>query len=457
MGLLRDPLGYFPGLAQYGPVVQVRFGPHTVYVITRPELVRDILVNSHHAFDKGGPFWDTARAAGGNGLANSSAADHRRQRPLLQPAFHPARMPGYTRVVQECTGEALNGWRDGQVIDLRKELERLSATVVTRTLLTSEHCAAAAQRMVEGLPILMRGLYRQMIVPLPWLHRLPLPVNRRFEQALSRLQSDCAQVVAHYRQDATDRGDLLSMIIAGRDDGQTGTGLTDSEARDHILTILAAGSETTASLLAWTFHLLSQHPQCERRLWEEADSALSGRIPGPADMDDLPYTRRVLTEALRVRPPLWVMSRATTADVDVAGARIPAGAAVLFVPLALHQAADVFTNPGVFDPDRWLPERVHRAQREGHFGFGAGPRKCIGDTLAMTEATVILAAVAARYRLRPAGRRAVRAAPRAVLVPASLRMAVETRDSCHPAPGRFTAHENPRLATSPLHAQEPMP
>ncbi|GAA3463548.1 hypothetical protein GCM10018963_55610 [Saccharothrix longispora] len=260
-------------------------------------------------------------------------------------------------------------------------------------------------------------MLRRMLLPVPWVHRVPTPANRRFARACAALEEAIGGAIRHYRRAEEERDDLLSRIIAG--DPASGRRPDDREVRDQVMSILAAGVETTATLLTWTFHLLARNPEAERRLWVEVDAVLAGR---PASFDDLarlPYAKRVLTEVLRLYPPTWMLSRVTVADTTIAGTTLPRGADVVISPYALQRDPTVFPDPDTFDPDRWLPERVTGRQKQAFLAFGAGRRRCMGELFGMAEATIALATISGTWNLRPARPGPLRPVPRFLLVPAA--------------------------------------
>ncbi|MGK4580597.1 cytochrome P450 [Kitasatospora sp. HPMI-4] len=426
--ILRDPMEFFTVARELGPVVGIRLGPRTAYLVTAPDLVREMLVGGYREFDKGGSYFDAVRSLAGNGLATCSAQDHMRQRPLMQPAFHSSVLPSYTEVMGACVEEVTGEWRPGGTLELDEEMRRLTSLVATRTLMTSEEGAQAAADVARALPLLLPALHRRVLIPVNWVHRLPTPGNRRFERTQAGLRASVDQVIAQYRRSGVDQGDLLSLIMAARSEGD-GTGLSDAEIHDQIMSVLLAGIETTASLLSWTFHLLSRHPDVRKKLVAEVGEVLDGgRTATYRDLTQLRYCKRVLTESMRLYPPGALLSRVTTKDVELAGTPIPAGSDVLFCTYSLHRDPQVFAESEVFDPDRWLPERVTPAQRKGFFPLGAGRRKCIGDSFGLIEAAIALATITARWHFRPVDTRPVRPVLRTTLMPSSLRMTVERRE-----------------------------
>ncbi|MBD9730140.1 cytochrome P450 [Streptomyces caniscabiei] len=411
--LVRDPLALLTSQREEPAVVRMQLAGRAVYLVNSAQAARQVLVSS--VFDKGGPFMNTARVLVGNGVITCSNADHRRQQPVMRPAFHRDRVARYAPVMGDCITQALSTWCEGERIDVEAQMYALAAQVVARTLISAPAGRAAADTMAAALPVLVEGMFRQMLAPWPLLHRLPLPANRRFQQAQARLELAVGHVIEQYRAGGAPGDDLLSLVMAAHDDD--GRPLDDTEVRDQILSVLAAGVETTASLLAWTLHALADHPDVESRLWAELDRELSGHDPVFADIPRLPYTRQVLIEVLRLWPPTWMLSRVALEQTILAGFTVPRGADVVVSPYALHRDPAVFPDPKRLDPDRWLPERVTSAQRQAFIAFGGGRRKCLGEHYGMTEAILALATISSRWQLRKASTAPLRPLPRFLLTP----------------------------------------
>ncbi|MFD8645166.1 cytochrome P450 [Streptomyces zaomyceticus] len=413
IGLVRDPLAFLSSLRAGPAVVRLQLAGRPVYVVNTAEAAHRVLVSP--VFDKGGPFMDTARVLVGNGVITCSNADHRRQQPVMRPAFHRDQVARYAPVMGDCVEQAVGGWREGALLDVEACMYGLAAQVVARTLIAAPAGRKAAGVMAEALPVLLEGMFRQMLVPWPLLHRLPLPANRRFRQAQARLEQAVSHVITQYRTSEAPGDDVLSLVMAAAD--EEGRPLDDTEVRDQLLSVLAAGVETTASLLAWTLHALADYPEVEGRLWDELDRELAGSAPALADIERLPYTRQVLTEVLRLWPPTWMLSRITLEETVLAGFTVPAGADVIISPYALHRDTAVFPDPERLDPDRWRPERVTAAQRQAFTAFGGGRRKCLGEHYGMTETLLALATISSRWQLRKATAAPLRPLPRFLLTP----------------------------------------
>ncbi|WCD91337.1 Pentalenene oxygenase (plasmid) [Streptomyces xanthophaeus] len=429
--LVRDPLAFLASQREGPAVVRLQLAGREVYLVNGGEAARQVLVSQ--VFDKGGPFMDTARVLVGNGVITCSNADHRRQQPVMRPAFSREQVAGYAPVMSECVTETVGRWCEGERLDVEAGMYGLAARVVARTLIAAPAGRRAADVMAAALPVLLEGMFRRMLVPWPLLHRLPLPANRRFQQAQARLEGAVGEVIGQYRGGQAPGDDLLSLVMAADGDGRP---LDDGEVRDQILSVLAAGVETTASLLAWTLHALAGHPDVEGRLWAELDRVLAGRSPAYRDVPRLAYTRQVLFEVLRLWPPTWMLSRITLEETVIAGFSVPAGADVIVSPYALQRDPAVFGNPEVFDPDRWLPERLTTGQRQAFTAFGGGRRKCLGEQYGMTEAVLALAAISSNWQLRNTDAVPLRPLPRFLLTSKSGPLVLTRRTALSRAGGQ---------------------
>ncbi|MEU2065214.1 cytochrome P450 [Streptomyces sp. NPDC013455] len=401
--LLRRPLPFLASLPAHGDLVELRVGPRPFHVVCHPELAHRVLT-SDRLFDKGGPMFGKLRDLVGDGLPSCPHARHRRLRRLVQPAFGADRLPGYAEVMTAQALAVTKRWRHGQVVDLHTEMLAVSARTLARTLFTAEHCADAVAAAVPFAQTITSGLTAHLLTPAA-LRSVPTPAKRRFARQTAELRTAVLGAIDRYRRDGVDRGDLLSILLAEHD----GDRLTDEEVFTEVVGMAIAGVETVASNLDWAFRLLYRHPEVERRLHAEIDRVLGGRAPAWADLPALELTGRVFQEALRLFPSDWLLTRATTEDTRLAGRALPAGSIVAFSGYAVHQRADLYPRPAVFDPDRWADPRLPRG---GFIAFGGGGRKCVGDVFGTVEGTLALAAVAGRWRLAPARPSRVPRAPR---------------------------------------------
>ncbi|MEW2619079.1 cytochrome P450 [Streptomyces sp. NPDC048106] len=425
----RRPLEFLDTLTAYDPVVAIHLGPKPTYVLTSPDLVHRVMVSDAARFAKGRSF-EKLRDYLGNGLATSEGSFHLRQRRLMQPAFHHAQIAHHARTMARLATDRASSWRPGQVIDVTREMYDLSLAIVTSTLFSTALDEQIAAEIRSTVPLVLRGMYTRVLDPTDLWQKLPTPGNRRLADAHRRLR----RVIDHL---ITSRGggppagepDLLTMLLTAGD-GTTADTMTDQQVHDEVVTLLVAGTETVAGGLAWLFHELGRHPGIDRQLYEEV------RRQGAAPLDfdrlaQLPYTRRTVDEALRVRNPGGVTIRRAVADVELGGHHFPRGTEFIFSALVLHRNPRYFPEPTRFDPDRWLPDRP-AVPRGAFLPFGAGSHQCIGESFARAEMMTTVAAVASRWRLEPVPGSRVRGVMTSTNHPTGLAMRTRPRTATAP-------------------------
>ncbi|MBP6440689.1 MAG: cytochrome P450 [Caldilineaceae bacterium] len=419
--LQADRLGFLlRNLHAYGEVAQLRVFGRRVYTVYHPDGIKHILQENHANYVKG-PFFDPIRAIAGNGLFTADGELWLRQRRLLQPAFHRQRIASFGQVMTDQAVRMLARWDEAvaaepdKPVDVSAEMVRLTMAVVAEAMFgaaVDDEADAISAAIQVGLEDIQFRFDRPFYPPLGW----PLPHNRRVQAAIRTLDQTVFQIIERRRSSGEEKDDLLGMLMAARDEGAS-RGMDDRQLRDEVITIFVAGHETTARLLTWVFYLLDQHPAVAARLRAELATVLGGRTPTMADLPHLTYTRQVIDETLRLYPPVWITNRqALTAD-DVMGYRIPAGALVSISPYAAHRHPAFWTDPERFDPERFSPEQAAGRHRFAYLPFGGGPRQCIGNTFALTEAVLILATMAQRYQLRLPPNSHVEVVPQATLQP----------------------------------------
>jgi cytochrome P450 len=424
--LWRDPLGFLTSLRHEGELVRVDLGTMPVYVATSARMVHEVTVKHARSFEKGRLF-DRVRPLVGNGLANSNGETHRKHRRLMQPTFHHERIGGYAEIMSSRAMALAESWSPGQEIAVDQVMVDYAIETLAATMFSQDIGKPAVESVRRNLPVVLKYMLIRAASP-KLLDRLPIRANREFGIASASMSQVIDEVIARTRESGrTDRPDLLSVLLAARD-AETGEGLTNTEVRDELRTILFAGTETTASTLAWAFHELAGNPEAEKQLVAEIDEVVGDRPVTLQDIPRLPGVRRVLDETIRLYGVTLLMRR-TTAEVEVGGHALPAGAEVAFSLYAMHRDPELYDEPDRFDPDRFLPERWAGRGREEYVPFGAGNRKCIGDAFAWTEATIVLATVLRRWRLRPVPGHTPRAASSAMPHPDWVPMRVLPRDS----------------------------
>ncbi|MGW3210254.1 cytochrome P450 [Streptomyces sp. NPDC001135] len=430
----RRPLAFLNSLPARGDLVEIRLGPQRAWMVCHPELTHEVLMDPH-TFDKGGPLYDRLGKLMGDGLVTCRQPTHRDKRALLQPGFRASHVARYTDLVTEEAEAVCHGWQTGRTVPVSEAMMTLTTRVISRVLLSDSLDDTTTAEVRDCLTDVVRGLFVRTVVPVDALFRLPTPANRRYRRALSRLHAIIDTVIAERRR-GPDRDDVLGSLLAAARGGGEAAAITGQEVHDHLITLLLTGVETQALSLAAAFSLLARHPEAERRLHAELDSVLAaGRRPGPDDLPHLVYTRCVVSETLRHSAPGWLFTRVATRETELAGCPLPEGATVLYSPYLLHHDPSSFPDPERFDPDRWLPGNPTAEQRRAMMPFSAGNRKCLADEFAMVEATLALATIAGRRRLRHLpGYVDRKPRPGITMGPRSLVMTCEPRSQAAPAP-----------------------
>ncbi|NQE92545.1 cytochrome P450 [Nocardia terpenica] len=419
----RNHLDLLTSMPAHGELVELRVGPARILMACTAELAHELLSNGER-FDKGGQFFDRAKEVVGNSLTTCSHNEHRRQRRLVQPAFHRARMPGYATQMSMEIATTFGAWRHGDTVDITAETNTLVAKILARTVFPHSVSPSALGRIIDDIDTLVAVAARRMVVP-PALHRIPTPGNRRYEAANRRLRDLMVRTANTADRSAnSDHGDdLLSILLSTRDIGEC---LTHTEIVDQLLLFQVAGIDTTATALAWALYLVATHPEVEQRLHAEVDDTLAGsHVATHKHLPGLQYTRQIVNETLRRYPPVWFLTRTAMTDTQLGTYVIPAGTTLAVSPYLLHHRPDLYPSPFRFDPDRWGSGKPPAGV---YIPFGYGARRCIGEHFALTELILALASVAARWRLRLA-RADHRPRPRlaASLRPPQLPMTVSRR------------------------------
>jgi cytochrome P450 len=423
----RDSLAYLQKAASdYGDVVYFRFGPQDVFFLNHPDYIKDVLVTHHQSFMKGRALQRAKRLLG-EGLLTSEGEFHRRQRRLAQPAFHRGRIASYGTVMTDYAARTAARWHEGQTLDISQEMMRLTLAIVGKTLFDTD-VEAEADEIGAALTSVME-LFDFLLLPFSeLLEKLPLPHVRRFQKARARLDDTIYRIIEERRRSNEDRGDLLSMLLAARDEEGDGGQMNDEQVRDEVMTLFLAGHETTANLMTWTWYLLSHHPAVEAKLHEELDAVLKGRQPTVEDVPRLRYTEMVVAESMRLYPPAWAIGRLALKQHEIGGYTIPAKALVLLSPYVTHRDERFFSDPTRFDPERWTPEAKELRPQFAYFPFGGGTRRCIGEGFAWMEGILLLASLARNWRMRLVPGNRVETLPVITLRPKhGMRMTMERR------------------------------
>ena len=402
-GIQTDPLSFLHRLSNsYGAVACFHVFTTPVFVLSHPEAVKHVLQDEHRRYSKDTIQYNSLASITGRGLLTNDGASWLRQRRLAQPAFSRPRMQSLDLIVVPATQRMLARWeahaRSGEVLDIDAEMMRLTLEIVGKALFSIDLSEEASQLTHAVITTLDHIVYRvRNVVVMP--ESIPVPRNLRFRRALKLLDTTVQTMINSRRQTGQMGDDLLGMFLQARDE-ETGQQMSDRQIRDEVMTMLIAGHETVASALTWAWLLLDRHPQEREKLQAEVQSVLTGRLPISADLGALVRTGWVFSEALRLYPPAWVISRKAIEPDQILGYDIPQGALVIISPYVVHRQAEFWPEPEVFRPERFADDPAHRF---AYIPFGGGPRLCIGNQFAQVEAQLILAQVLQRFHLELVG------------------------------------------------------
>ncbi len=422
-----DPLGFTTRCArEFGDIVSARFLYVPCYFIYHPDHIEQVLVTQQRNFIKPVSFQTPfMRRLVGNGLLTSEGEFWKRQRRLAQPAFHRERINSYSQAMTTYAERMMMSWRSGETRDLHEDMMQLTLEIVAKTLFDAD-VTETAREVGQLLSVIVEPFSYQ--ATFKWIldNRLPTPANRRFHRTAQRLDEIVFSIINERRASNSDRGDLLSMLLAAQDDD--GNQMTDQQLRDEAMTLFLAGHETTALTMSWTWYLLAQNPTVEAKLLAEIEAVLGGRTPTMADLPALKYADQVIKEAMRLYPPAYAMGRQALQEFELGGYRIPAKSQLFFFQYVTHRDPRYFDEPEAFKPERWTEEFVKQLPRYAYFPFGGGPRLCIGNSFAIMETVLILATIAQRFRLKLVSEEAIKPIPGITLRPENgVKMVLEKR------------------------------
>ncbi len=379
----------------YGGFAFTRFANIDFYTLSDPELMHEILVERADEFNKG-IITRVFKPVVGNGLLTSEGDFWKRQRKLAQPAFHYHRIESYGTIMAEHTLKLLESWHDGQMRLIDREMMKLTLSIVCKTLFDAD-VSGDAERVGNLMTGVLDAANERTNAALRLPDWMPTPKRAAQQKLIAELDAIIQRFISERRKTGEDRGDLLSMLLLAQDDD--GQSMNDKQLRDEVMTLFIAGHETTANVLTWAFYFLAEHPEVRAKLVAEVDHALNGRTPTLADLKNMPYTEMVIKEAMRLYPPAPGVSRSPNQNLQLRGYTISKDAIMNLSMYAMQRSPRYFENPDAFIPERFTPENEKNIPRYAYLPFGAGPRVCIGNSFAMMEARLILAAIVARFDL----------------------------------------------------------
>lgn len=395
MGAIRkNPLGYLHDVwREHGDIVQFPIPRPPSYLVNSPAGVRHVLVDNARNYGKSTIQYRSLALVTGEGLLTSDGDVWRKQRRVLQPAFHHSALGAIGLHVSQATERVARQWRevdDGAVVDVDAFMMSAALEVVAASLMSTDltgQSGEIAAATLEALDVVVARA-RVPITPPAWL---PTPVNRILRRSVARLDAAVAEMVAARHAEVGE--DLLGLLLSVRDDN--GAPLSVAEIRDQLVTFIVAGHETVASALGWAWGLIATDPSVGARIAEEAQAVAPGRPIEIADYPHLTFTRSVIEETLRLYPPAWLITRSAHAADRIAGVDVPAGALIIMSPWLLHRHPELWLHPDAFDPSRFEAD----VPRFAHIPFGAGPRLCIGRDFSYVEATMMVAQLGREFRV----------------------------------------------------------
>jgi len=391
-----DQLGYLQHLQQtYGDMATFYAGKSPIVLFFRPEHVRYVLTENPRNFTNR----EVAKNLGellGDGLLTIDGETHRQQRRMVQPAFHKKRVESYADIMVKHTLDMLENWHEGEKMDVTRAMQELTLRIVAKCLFNVDlsngvgNLGSSFNAMIGNPVSLLEGFFGLQIDK-------PFTSYGRRMAAKRILDTFIYQLIEQRRADKQDAGDVLSMLLMTHEGEDT---LTDTQIRDHIMTFVAAGHETTSLALTWTFYLLSEYPAACEKLLNELQSVLGSDTPTIDNIGKLPYLEWVLNESMRLYPPAWTQGRRAIDAFDLGGYHFPAGTVLLFSQWVVHRLPDIWEASTEFRPERWDPLSAQKIPPWAYFPFGGGPRICIGMPFAQLEAKLLLATILQHYRLQ---------------------------------------------------------
>lgn len=411
----RDPLKFLIDMGKFGDIVYFSFGPQPVYLINNPDFIKEVLVNNPRNYIKSRGLQRSKKLLG-EGLLTSEGDAHKRQRRLVQPAFHRQRIANYAKIMIEYGQEMRDHWQAGETLEITQEMMRLTLRIVAKTLFDAE-VKTEADELGQAMGNFVHT-FKMLTLPFSeYIEKLPLPSVRKLNQSRDMLNRTIYGFINERRKSGRDHGDLLSMLLMAQDEEGDGTGMTDLQVRDEVMTLFLAGHETTANALSWTWYLLSQHPDVEAKVWQEIDRVLGDRLPTAEDFPQLKYLEMVLAESMRLYPPAWIVGRRVAKETEIGGYKLPLNAIVFMSPFLTQRDTRYYADPEKFDPERWTPAAKESRPRHSYFPFGGGPRQCIGEPFAWMEGVLLMATLAQKWQLKLAPKAKVTPQPLITLRP----------------------------------------
>lgn len=424
---LHDPIKALQSIAyKYGDISYFKLGRQHVYLINNPDYIEKVLVYDHRNFTKGKRL-QLAKALLGEGLVTSEGDLHTRQRRIIQPIFHPKQIATYGKFITDYASSLNQKWKDGDTRDILKEMMQLTLSIICKSVLNYD-VGSEAEYVGKELTI-CRNYSKRLQSPLGQVvNRIPiLPNVKGAKKAKEDLDKLVYSLIKERREsyekesDTKSYDDLLTRLLHAQDDtitkssqtdrgkrtsntsitGSTASGMSDKQVRDEVMTIFIAGHETTANALTWTFYLLAQNSNIEKKLLDELETVIDvSRTPTVDDISKLKFTDNVFRESMRLYPPVWSIGRYVDNEYILGKYTIPSGSTIMMSQYVMHHDPRFYHEPERFDPERWSSEAKSTIPRFSYFPFGGGIRGCIGESFAWMEGILVIATIVRQWKMR---------------------------------------------------------
>ena len=419
--LLHDPIKTLQGISsKYGDFSHFKIGRQHVYLINNPDYIEKVLVYDHRNFTKGKRL-QLAKGLLGEGLVTSEGEFHNRQRRIIQPIFHPKQIATYGKIITDYAASLNQKWKDGDTVDMLKEMMHLTLSIICKSVLNYD-VESEAEDVGKALTI-CRNYSKRLQSPLGQvISKIPiLPQVKGARESREKLDKLVYSLIKERREglESKNKGynDLLTRLLQAQDTTEskatvsntstitngtaTSSSMSDKQVRDEVMTIFIAGHETTANALTWTFYLLSQNPDIEKKLLDELSSVITNnRTPTVEDIPKLKFTEKVMRESMRLYPPVWAIGRSVDNEYTLGKYTIPAGSTIFMSQYVMHHDPRYYNEPDRFNPERWSVEARSSNPRFSYFPFGGGIRACIGESFAWMEGILILSTIVREWKMQ---------------------------------------------------------
>lgn len=371
-----------------------------VFYLTKPEDIHELLVQHGDEIGKVELVARIARTTFGNGILFSNGATWKRQRKLMQPVFHHARVKGFGERMVNIAQQHIAQWKPDTILDLGNEMHAITLRIVVDTLFSGD-AAHEIDEIREAIHDIGVGFSAQaasvFLALMPdWF---PAPALRQKSRGAKTFCRRLEKLITERRQLGEDESppDLLSALMFSKD-ADTGETMDNEQLRGELLTLYVAGHETTATLLGWSIHFIAKHPEIAHKLTAEI-VLLEGKPPTVEDLPRLPYSKMILQEALRIRPPVWFFQRQANTPLLINGRSYPKNASFFILTYVNHHNPAIFPNPDTFMPERWANDAEKNLPKGAYIPFATGSRICIGNGFAMMEAQLLLTLIMQRFQI----------------------------------------------------------